>query len=64
MRVEYLRSVLRQEVGFFDSEDVSSRTFQIVSSTSTDAHIIQDVIANKVIAFLDFLSLFAFFYGS
>ncbi|KAG6398751.1 hypothetical protein SASPL_140220 [Salvia splendens] len=48
MRVEYLRSVLRQEVGFFDSEDVSSRTFQIVSSTSTDGHTIQDVIANKI----------------
>ncbi|KAL1539289.1 ABC-type xenobiotic transporter [Salvia divinorum] len=48
MRVEYLRSVLRQEVGFFDGEDVSSRTFQIVSSTSTDAHTIQDVIANKI----------------
>ncbi|KAG6396460.1 hypothetical protein SASPL_142610 [Salvia splendens] len=60
MRVEYLRSVLRQEVGFFDSEDVSSRTFQIVSSTSTDAHTIQDVVANKVVKFLEFFSLFAF----
>lgn len=49
MRVENLRSVLRQEVGFFDNEDVSSRAFQIVSNTSTDAHTIQDVIANKVI---------------
>ncbi|XP_057811072.1 ABC transporter B family member 15-like [Salvia miltiorrhiza] len=48
MRMEYLRSVLRQEVGFFDGEDVSSRTFQIVSSTSSDALTIQDVIANKI----------------
>lgn len=60
MRVEYLRSVLRQEVGFFDNEDVSSRTFQIVSNTSTDAHTIQDAIANKVF----FFTLFVCFAGT
>ncbi|KAH6821526.1 ABC transporter family protein [Perilla frutescens var. hirtella] len=48
MRMEYLSSVLRQEVAFFDNQDVSSTAFQVVSNTSTDAHTIQDVIANKI----------------
>lgn len=48
MRMEYLRSVLRQEVGFFDNQDASSTTFNVVSTMSTDAHLIQDVIAEKV----------------
>lgn len=48
-RMEYLRSVLRQEVGFFDNKDASSTTFNVVSTMSTDAHLIQDVIAEKVL---------------
>ncbi|KAG8383258.1 hypothetical protein BUALT_Bualt05G0165700 [Buddleja alternifolia] len=47
-RMEYLKSVLRQEVGFFDNQDALSTTFQIVSSISADAHTIQDVIAAKI----------------
>ncbi|KAJ8543070.1 hypothetical protein K7X08_005593 [Anisodus acutangulus] len=45
---EYLKSVLRQEVGFFEKQDVSSSTFQVISTISTDTHIIQDVIAEKI----------------
>ncbi|KAK1381545.1 putative multidrug resistance protein [Heracleum sosnowskyi] len=52
MRMEYLRSVLRQEVGFFDNKDASSTTFNVVSTMSTDAHLIQDVIAEKIPNFL------------
>ncbi|KAI3452645.1 hypothetical protein Pfo_009309 [Paulownia fortunei] len=48
IRMEYLKSVLRQEVGFFDKEDASLTTFQVVLNISTDAHIIQDVIAYKI----------------
>ncbi|KAK6922316.1 ABC transporter-like, ATP-binding domain [Dillenia turbinata] len=47
MRMEYLKSVLRQEVGFFDSQAGSS-TFQVVSTISSDALLIQDVIAEKI----------------
>lgn len=52
MRTEYLKSVLRQEVGFFDNQDSSSATFQVISNISADAHIIQDVIAYKVLLHL------------
>ncbi|CAA3031650.1 ABC transporter B family member 15-like [Olea europaea subsp. europaea] len=52
IRMEYLKSVLRQEVGFFDNQDGSSTTFQVVSSISADAHLIQDVIAEKIPTFL------------
>ncbi|KAH0650120.1 hypothetical protein KY284_030032 [Solanum tuberosum] len=47
IRKEYLKSVLRQEVGFFEKQDASSSTFQVISTISTDTHIIQDVIAEK-----------------
>ncbi|KAI3467623.1 hypothetical protein Pfo_024286 [Paulownia fortunei] len=48
IRMEYLRSVLRQEVSFFDNQGASSTTFKVVSSISADAHSIQDVIAEKI----------------
>nr|XP_027099339.1 putative multidrug resistance protein [Coffea arabica] len=48
IRTEFLKSVLRQEVGFFDNQDASSTTFQVISSISTDALSIQDVIAEKI----------------
>lgn len=48
MRSEYLRSVLRQEVSFFDTQAGTSVTFDVVSTISSDAHSIQDVIADKV----------------
>ncbi|KAH6771213.1 ABC transporter family protein [Perilla frutescens var. hirtella] len=60
IRMEYLRSVLRQEVGFFDSQGASSTTFKVVSSISADAHSIQDVIAEKIPNCLVDLSAFIF----
>ncbi|KAL0297043.1 UNVERIFIED_CONTAM: ABC transporter B family member 15 [Sesamum radiatum] len=48
IRMEYLKSVLRQEVGYFDNQDASSTTFQVVSNISAGAHTIQDVIADKI----------------
>ena len=49
MRIKYLKSVLRQEVGFFDSQTAdSSITYQVVSTLSSDANTIQAVIGEKV----------------
>ncbi|KAL2547092.1 ABC transporter B family member 15 [Forsythia ovata] len=60
IRTEYLKSVLRQEVGFFDKQDVSSTTFQVVSNISADAHLIQAVIAEKIPTCLTQLCAFIF----
>ncbi len=46
--MEYLKAVLRQEVGYFDNNAASSTSFQVVSTISSDAHIIQDTIVEKV----------------
>lgn len=48
MRIEYLKSVLRQQVGFFEDQTDSSSTFQVISTVTSDAHSIQDTIADKV----------------
>lgn len=58
MRMEYLKSVLKQEVGYFDKQDASSTTFQVISTITSDAHAIQDTIAEKVSNNLRCLSLF------
>ncbi|KAK4429751.1 putative multidrug resistance protein [Sesamum alatum] len=60
IRTEYLRSVLRQDVGFFDTQGASSTTFKVVSSISADAHSIQAVIAEKIPNCLVDLSAFVF----
>ncbi|KAK4402701.1 ABC transporter B family member 15 [Sesamum angolense] len=60
IRTEYLRSVLRQDVGFFDTRGASSTTFKVVSSISADAHSIQAVIAEKIPNCLVDLSAFVF----
>lgn len=53
MRIKYLKSVLRQEVGFFDSQGAdSSITYQVVSTLSSDANSIQAVIGEKVLVLL------------
>ncbi|CAN0857282.1 ABC transporter B family member 15 [Linum grandiflorum] len=46
MRAEYVRAVLRQEVGYFDL-DVTS-TAEVISSVSNDTLVIQDVLSAKV----------------
>ncbi|KAK4485732.1 hypothetical protein RD792_008378 [Penstemon davidsonii] len=60
IRMEYLKSVLRQEVGFFDNQGAQSTTFKVVSSISADAHLIQDVISEKIPNCLAELSAFIF----
>ncbi|KAL3511376.1 hypothetical protein ACH5RR_030777 [Cinchona calisaya] len=62
IRTEYLISILRQEVGFFDNQDASSTTFQVISSISADALSIQDVIADKLPNCLARFSEFIFGY--
>ncbi|RZC92416.1 hypothetical protein C5167_004250 [Papaver somniferum] len=58
MRSEYLRSVLRQEVSFFDTQAGTSVTFDVVSTISSDAHSIQDVIADKIPNYLAHVTSF------
>ncbi|KAI9116915.1 hypothetical protein K1719_011914 [Acacia pycnantha] len=48
MKTAYLKSILRQEVGFFDSQSGSSTTFQVISTISSDAQTIQDTLAEKI----------------
>ena len=57
IRMEYLKSVLKQEVGFFDTQEAgSSTTFQVVSTISNDANSIQVAICEKVRFQFHFLS--------
>ncbi|KAH9803368.1 ABC transporter B family member 15 [Citrus sinensis] len=61
MRMEYLKSVLRQEVGFFDTQEQgSSTTFQVVSTISNDSNSIQVAICEKISNTLAYLSTFFF----
>ncbi|KAI4317334.1 hypothetical protein L6164_025209 [Bauhinia variegata] len=59
MRTEYLKSVLRQEVGFFDNQSSSSSTFKVIDTISSDAQTIQDALAEKVPNCLMHLSAFS-----
>ncbi|KAL1811502.1 hypothetical protein ACET3Z_021567 [Daucus carota] len=61
MRVEYLKSVLRQDVGFFDTEAAdSSITFQVVSTISSDSNTIQIAIGEKIPDCLAYMGSFFF----
>ncbi|KAK4842676.1 hypothetical protein QYF36_025838 [Acer negundo] len=60
IRMEYLKSVLRQEVSFFENQAASSTTFQVISTISSDAHSIQDTIAEKIPNCLTHLTSFIF----
>lgn len=46
LRKKYLEAVLKQDVGFFDTD---ARTGDIVFSVSTDTLLVQDAISEKVI---------------
>lgn len=46
MRYLYLQAVLRQEVAFFHSGEAT--TSEVIDSISTDAYLIQEVLAEKV----------------
>lgn len=50
LRREYLKAVLRQDVGLYDSPNGASTTYEIVSSISSDTLTIQDVISEKVLS--------------
>ncbi|KAG5521975.1 hypothetical protein RHGRI_034258 [Rhododendron griersonianum] len=58
MRMQYLRSILRRDVGFFDNQAASSTTFQAISGISSDAQSIQSVIAEKIPHFMVNFSIF------
>jgi ATP-binding cassette subfamily B (MDR/TAP) protein 1 len=45
MRMQYLKSVLSQDVSFFDTK---TSTGEIISSISTDIVVVQDAISDKV----------------
>lgn len=45
LRKRYLEAVLKQDVGFFDTD---ARTGDIVFSVSTDTLLVQDAISEKV----------------
>lgn len=45
LRKKYLEAVLKQDVGFFDTD---ARTGDIVFSVSTDTLLVQDAISEKV----------------
>ncbi|PIN02501.1 Multidrug/pheromone exporter, ABC superfamily [Handroanthus impetiginosus] len=61
MRLEYLKSVLKQEVGFFDSQAAdSSTTYQVVSTISSDSNTIQVTIGEKIPDCLAYMSSFFF----
>ncbi|WVZ03394.1 hypothetical protein V8G54_024200 [Vigna mungo] len=61
MRMEYLKSVLRQDVGFFDTQTGgSSTTYQVVSLISSDANTIQVVLCEKIPDCLAYMSTFLF----
>ncbi|CAK9150286.1 unnamed protein product [Ilex paraguariensis] len=61
MRLEYLKSVLRQEVGFFDTQaNDSSITYQVISTISSDSSTIQVTIGEKIPDCLACMSSFFF----
>ncbi|KAI3516151.1 hypothetical protein L1887_15062 [Cichorium endivia] len=60
LRMEYLKSVLRQEVGFYDTQVGSSTNFEVITAISGDAQLIQDVMAEKIPNFLVHLSALVF----
>ncbi|KAI8533910.1 hypothetical protein RHMOL_Rhmol10G0047300 [Rhododendron molle] len=54
-RRKYLEAVLKQDVGFFDTD---ARTGDIVFSVSTDTLLVQDAISEKVGNFIHYISTF------
>lgn len=46
IRYKYLKAVLRQEVGFFDSQEAT--TSEVINTISKDTSLIQEVLSEKV----------------
>ncbi|CAI5997677.1 unnamed protein product [Closterium sp. NIES-65] len=55
IRERYLAAILKQEIGFFDTESSSG---QIVSNVSGDVLLVQDAISEKVGNFMHFMATF------
>ncbi|KAG5527475.1 hypothetical protein RHGRI_028388 [Rhododendron griersonianum] len=55
LRKKYLEAVLKQDVGFFDTD---ARTGDIVLSVATDTVLVQDAISEKVGNFIHYISTF------
>ncbi|KAF9606676.1 hypothetical protein IFM89_027720 [Coptis chinensis] len=60
IKKEYLKSVLRQEVGFFDTQTNISTTYQVVSTISSSTHSIQEALSEKIPNCLAQVSAFIF----
>ncbi|CAN0901477.1 Putative ABC transporter B family member 8 [Linum grandiflorum] len=56
IRHKYLESILRQEVGFFDSQEAT--TSEIINSISKDTSLLQEVLSEKVPTFVMHSSVF------
>ncbi|PPD80950.1 hypothetical protein GOBAR_DD22125 [Gossypium barbadense] len=59
IRYKYLEAILRQEVGFFDSQEAT--TSEVINSISKDTSLIQEVLSEKVPLFV--MNTTAFFSG-
>lgn len=57
IRYKYLEAVLRQEVGFFDSQDATT-TSEVINSISKDTSLIQELLSEKVPIFVMNASVF------
>ena len=55
LRKKYLEAVLKQDIGFFDTD---ARTGDIVSSVPADTLLVQDAISEKMENFIYYLSTF------
>ncbi|KAL5991245.1 hypothetical protein ACLOJK_012152 [Asimina triloba] len=60
MRREYLKSVLRQDVGFFDTNAATSTTYEVVAAITADSNVIQDVMSDKIPNFISNIVTFIF----
>ncbi|CAI9293275.1 unnamed protein product [Lactuca saligna] len=56
IRYKYLEAILRQEVGFFDSQEAT--TSEIINSISKDTSLLQEVLSEKIPKFLMYTSMF------
>ncbi|XP_021807104.1 putative ABC transporter B family member 8 [Prunus avium] len=56
IRYKYLEAVLRQEVGFFDSQEAT--TSEVINTISKDTSLIQEVLSEKVPTFVMHSSVF------
>ena len=59
LREKYLEAVLKQDVGFFDTD---AMTGDIVFSISTDTLLVQDAISEKVLAHMNILKFNGVFF--